>query len=791
MAHAAGTLVAMMNFSSRRGSQISTLGLVLAMLLPLFFACQAWASVPDGDEPLTIDRIYGSGEFSAQGFGPVRWLEDGGYTALERDDDGQPILARYEPETGERTVLVPAARLTPDGSERALSVADYQWSADGEKLLVFTNTRRVWRRHSRGDYWVVDLSAGTLRKMGGDLEETWLQFAKFSPDGDAIAFVHQNDLYRQNLPNGAPVALTTDGSATLINGTFDWVYEEEWSLRDGFRWSPDGDRIAFWQIDDEGVEQFPLVDLTSGLYPELKWIHYPKAGTTNPKCRVGVIELARGPANSEDGSPGAITGNSPVRWVELPGDLRDDYVARMEWTPDGHLLIQQVNRRQDTVSVLDVDPSGWSPSPVFRDHDPAWADVCDDVVWLDDQGRAFTWVSERGGWRQVWIIDRDGVAPRCLTSTAQDVISVLKVDPKNDALWFLASPENATQRYLYRQSLSGGEPVRVTPSDQPGSHDYQISDDGRFAIHRWSSKSQVPQVELVRLPSHEPVDRFSTVRNESLAARIDELPPVREEFFQLELPDGVVVDGWMMFPPDFDPEAGKWPLLMHVYGEPAGTTVNDSWGSASQLWHRLLAQEGYVVASIDNRGTPAPKGRAWRKSVYGEIGVLAASDQAEAVLGLIAAHPWIDTERIGIWGWSGGGSMTLNALFRYPEIYSAGIAVAFVADQRYYDTIYQERFMNTPQANPEGYRAGSPIHHAAGLEDPVLLVYGTGDDNCHYQNFEAMVNELVKHGKQFDQLAYPNRSHGIHEGAGTSLHLRRSMLRWWRRNLPPGPTVVE
>jgi dipeptidyl-peptidase-4 len=394
---------------------------------------------------------------------------------------------------------------------------------------------------------VLDLAAGSLRKMGGDLESTWLQFAKFSPDGKSIAFVHQSDLYVQNLPDGEPMALTTDGSATLINGTFDWVYEEEWSLRDGFRWSPDGERIAFWQIDDEGVARFPLVDLTSGLYPELKWIHYPKAGTTNPKCRVGVIDLRRESAGSE-----VITGSMPARWLDLPGDLRDDYVARMEWTPDGDLLIQQVNRRQDTVSVLEVDPSDSTVSTVFRDHDPAWADVCDDVVWLDDDGRAFTWVSERGGWRQVWIIDRDGAEPRCLTTRSQDVISVLKIDPENDALWFLASPENATQRFLHRQSLSGGEPVRVTPEDQPGSHDYQISDDGRFAIHRWSSRSQVPQVELVRLPTHEPVSRFPTVRNEALADKVAELPTVREEFFQLELADGAVVDGWMMYPPDFD-----------------------------------------------------------------------------------------------------------------------------------------------------------------------------------------------------------------------------------------------
>lgn len=746
------------------------------------------ATGQDEPRPLSVERIYGSGEFSAAGFGPVRWLEDGGYTVLERDEDGQSEIARYDPGTGERTVLVAAASLTPAGSARSLPIADYRWSADGRKLLVFTNTRRVWRRHSRGDYWVLDLDDGGLRRLGGDLERTRFQFAKFSPDGDAVAFVHRNDLHVEPLDGGSPVSLTHDGSPTLINGTFDWVYEEEWSLRDGFRWSPDGRRIAFWQIDDEGVERFPLVDLTSNTYPDIEWIHYPKAGTTNPKCRIGVVDVVRGPTDA-DGRR-RIEPGGEVRWIDLPGDLRDDYVARMEWTPDGHLLIQRVNRRQDTVTVLDVDPVDWTPRVVFEDRDEAWVEVCDDVVWLDPDGRRFTWTSERGGWRQVWIVDRDGGEPVCLTPRSEDVTSVLKIDPAGDRLWFLAAPGDPTRRYLHMQPLSGGEPLRVTPDDQPGWHDYQISDDGRFAVHRWSSSTVPPQVELVRLPGHEVVDHFPAIRNETLASRIDALAPVERSFFEVTLPDGTILDGWMMFPPDFDPDAGRWPLVMYVYGEPAATTVNDRWDGGN-LWHRLLAEQGYVVASVDNRGTPAPKGRAWRKSVYGEVGVLASEDQANAVRALLETHDWIDPERVGSWGWSGGGSMTLNALFRHPDLYAAGIAVAFVSDQRYYDTIYQERFMNTPQANPEGYRAGSPIHHAAGLGDPVLLVYGTGDDNCHYQNLEALVDELVRLGKPFDQLSYPNRSHGIHEGPGTTRHLRNSMLRWWHRNLPSGPQPAE
>lgn len=749
----------------------------------LLTAPRGWAQ--ETDPGLSVERIYGSGEFRAAGFGPVRWLEDGGYTVLEQDANGENQIVRVDPETGERSVLVPAWELRPEGSEQALPIADYQWSEDGKSLLIFTNTRRVWRYHTRGDYWVVKPGLGWMRKIGGDLESTWFQFAKFSPNGLAVAFVHQSNLYVQMVAQGQPIALTTDGSATLINGTFDWVYEEEWGLRDGFRWSPDGTRIAFWKINDDGVEQFPMVDLISGLYPEMKWIHYPKAGTTNPICRIGVIDLLIQPESSPSSPAGTVRGHRPVRWLDLDRDLRDDYLARMEWTPDGMLLIQEVNRRQNTIQVLEVDAQSGKHRSVFEDYDPAWAEVCDDIVWLD-RGRAFTWVSERGGWRQVWVVDRDGADPYCLTPQEQDVISVLKIDPARNALWFLASPDNATQRYLYRASLRGDDPVRVTPEDQAGWHDYQISVDGQFAIHRWSSKAQVPQVELVRLPSHEAVNAFPMVRNLELQERVAALPPVREEFFQVTLPDGTDLDGWMMFPPDFDPKQ-SWPLLMHVYGEPAGQTVVDRWGSASQLWHRLLAEQGYVVASIDNRGTPAPKGRAWRKQVYGSIGVLASSDQAQATRALLRKHPYLDRERVGIWGWSGGGSMTLNALFRYPQLYTAGIAIAFVADQRYYDTIYQERYMNTPQANPDGYRAGSPIHHAAGLEDPLLLIYGTGDDNCHYQNCEALVHELVKHGKFFDMLAYPNRSHGIYEGPGTTPHLYSSMLRWWQRNLPAGP----
>ncbi|RMH04853.1 MAG: S9 family peptidase [Planctomycetota bacterium] len=717
---------------------------------------------------LTVERIFASDDFAVRGFGPVRWLEDGGWSTVEDQGAGNEIV-RYEPATGERRVLVAAAALTPPGAEKPLRVADYQWSPDGRKLLIFTNTRRVWRYHTRGDYWVLDLAGGGLRRLGAGLDPTWLQFAKFSPDGGRVAYVYRNDIWVEELDtDGPPRRLTFGGSDTVSHGTFDWVYEEEWGLRDGFRWSPDGRWIAFWEIDDDGVGVYTLQNLTAGLYPIEKRIPYPKAGTTNPICRIGVV---------------AADGGEPV-WLELPGDPRDDYVARMEWAAgsDHELVLQRINRRQDTNRVLLADDRTGACREVFADHDPAWVEVCDDLVWIEG-GAAFTWLSERDGWRHLWRVPRAGGEPELISDFAGDVIEVLLVDEKAGRVWFLASPEDPGRRFLFVVPLAGGRPDRVTPPGG-GWHDYQISRDGRWAIHTVSSFATPPRIELVSLPDHRVRRVFED--NSEVRAALAGLARSEELFFRLERDDGPPLDGWMIKPPDFDP-ARRWPAIFHVYGEPAGQTVTDRWGGRTGLWHRLLAQQGYVVISVDNRGTPAPRGREWRKCVYGQIGVLAAEDQAAAARGLCAEYPWLDPERLGIWGWSGGGSQTLNSLFRHPEVWAAGIAVAAVPDQRLYDTIYQERYMNTPQANPAGYRAGSPITFAAGLADPLLLVHGTGDDNVHYQGCALLIDELVRLGKPFDMMAYPNRSHGIYEGEGTTTHLYHTMLRWWLAHLPAGP----
>jgi dipeptidyl-peptidase-4 len=430
-----------------------------------------------------------------------------------------------------------------------------------------------------------------------------------------------------------------------------------------------------------------------------------------------------------------------------------------------------------------ADPHTGRVETILTERDEAWVDVHDEMHWLPD-GERFTWISERDGWRHVYLASRSADEIRLVTPGPYDVVRLLQLDPKEECLYFIASPDNPSQRYLYRVPLAGGQPERLTPAGKPGTHDYQISPDGRYAIHRWSSFDRPPVVELVKLPKHDTIR--TPAKNAALAKRVAKLRRAPGEFFRVDIGDGVLLDGWCIKPPKLK-RGKRYPLLVYVYGEPAGQTVMDRWGGKNYLWHVMLAQRGYVVMSFDNRGTPAPRGRSWRKIVYRQVGILAPSDQASAVRKVLSERSYLDPKRIGIWGWSGGGSMSLNAIFKHPDLYQTAMAVAPVPNQRYYDTIYQERYMGLPGDNAEGYLQGSPINFVDQLQGNLLVVHGTGDDNCHYQGTEALINELVRLNKPFTMMAYPNRSHAIGERANTSLHLRELLTRYLSENLPAGP----
>ena len=730
------------------------------------------ADKPADNSLLTVDRIFVQEEFKTQEWGPARWLKDGsGYTTLEKSESVKEAsdVVRYGPESGRREVLVCASNLLARGESQPLKIEDYAWSDEGTKLLLFTNTKRVWRKETRGDYWVFDLKSRKLQKLGGKAAPSTLMFATFSPDGRRVAYVCQNNLFVQTLDNLRVTQLTTDGSDSIINGTSDWVYEEEFGLRNGFRWSPDGKYIAYWQFDTSGVRDFKLINNTDALYPKITSYAYPKVGETNSACRVGVVKASGG----------------RTRWFRPNADPRNHYIPQMEWMKDSrHVVIQQLNRLQNTNLVIRGDTRNGDTRVLLTDRDEAWVEVVESWHWIEN-GQRFLWLSERDGWQHLYAVACTNRQVTLLTPGAYDAISIVGVDEKLGCVYFIASPDNPTQRYLYRAPLDGrGQADCLSPKDQPGSHSYEMSKDGRWAFHTYSRFGQPPVIELVRLPEHKVIRVLAD--NSTLRAKLAELETCSSEFFRVSISNGVQLDAWCIKPPDFDP-AKRYPLLVHVYGEPAGTTVVDSWGGDNFLWHCLLAQQGYVVMSIDNRGTSVPRGRDWRKSIYRQVGILASADQAAATRQILQDRPYLDAKRVGIWGWSGGGSMSLNAIFRYPDLYRTAMAIAFISNQRFYDTIYQERYMGLPADNAAGFKDGSPITFAHHLQGNLLLVYGTGDDNCHYQNCEVLLNELIKQNKPFSLMSYPNRTHAIKEGENTKRHLFETLTRYLKENLPAAP----
>lgn len=715
---------------------------------------------------LTLDRLFSSREFDTESVPEVRWSRSApAYFTLEPAAAGPGRdLVRHDPETGTHAVLVPAAAFIPKSGSVPLQVESFEFSSDASRLLLYTNSRKVWRQNTRGDYWLLDVATHDLRQLGGAAEPATMMFAQFSPDGSRVAYVRANNIYVQNLQDLRITAVTTDGSPTRINGTSDWVNEEELSLRHCFRWSPDSRQILFWQFDTSGVRQFHLLNNTDDTYPQILSFAWPKVGETNSATRLGVV--------SADG--GAVC------WLQVPGDPREHYLPHAEWTPDGaQVLIQQFNRLQNENRVLLADPQTGAVRLLLTETDPAWLENENPVRWVN-AGRSLLWLSERSGWRQAGLVHLDGQPWTPLTSGEFDIIDVVLADAAGGWLYFTASPDNATQRYLYRVPLAGGATERLSPESQPGWHQYDMSPDASWAVHTYSTFTAPPVTELIRLPDHATVRVLSD--NRRLRDRLDALKRPSAEFLKVEIGDGITLDGWCLKPPDFDADQ-KYPLLVHVYGEPHGQTVKDAWGGPRGLWHWMLAQQGCVVISVDNRGTNVPRGRAWRKCVHRQIGILASYEQAQAVRALLQRWPFIDPTRIGVWGWSGGGSMSLNALFRYPELYRTAIAVAPNADQRLYDTIYQERYMGLPNDNAAGYREGSPITHAHRLRGNLLLVHGTGDDNCHYQGTERLMNELIARGRHFTVMPYPNRSHSVNEGTNTVRHFWGCLTRYLDDNL--------
>ena len=696
----------------------------------------------------------------------LKWTKDG--NAYFTTEGGE--IVRNELPSFTKTTIISKSLLKPKGDSNALSIRDFSFSADDKKVLIYTNTKRVWRQDSRGDYWVLDLNDKSLKKIGKARPVSSLMFAKFSPDGKKVAYVSEYNVYVEDLATGKVTPLTTGGTRKIINGTFDWAYEEEFGCLDGFRWSPDSKKIAYWQLNATNVKSYLMLNTTDSIYPFAVPVEYPSAGEAPSPYKIGVVDIATAKTN----------------WMSIPTDpVLQSYVPRMEWAANSsQLIMQHLNRKQNDCNILLSDIVTGKSVSIYHETDAAWIDAensWDDKFWLNN-GKEFLWISEKDGWRHVYRISRDGKNETLITKGNYDMMSVTALDEAGGYLYFYATPDNATQRYLYRTKLDGSAAAeRLSPLNQNGTHSYNVSPTGKFAQHSFSNYYTAPSREWVSLPDHKSFngDNVNTAVTKSDKSKSN------VEFFKVKTEEGVEMDGWMVKPTNFDPNK-KYPVVFFVYTEPAGQNAKDQYGAGSnRLYRGSMANDGYIYITIDNRGTPAPKGREWRKSIYRKIGQLNIRDQALAAKEVLK-WKYVDSSRVAVWGWSGGGSATLGLMFQYPEIYKTGISIAAVGNQLTYDNIYQERYMGLPQENREDFVKGSPITHAKNLKGHLLYIHGTGDDNVHYNNAEQLINELIANGKQFQMMSYPNRTHGISEGKGTTAHLSQLYTDYLKMYCPPG-----
>ena len=764
-----------------------TPALVALVLLSLSAAAQTPALRPatsagtaSARARLTLDNLFAGPEFFGTAFEGGRWADAGAVLrSLDTDTEaGTTSLVELNLTTNQRRTLIDGARLVRPDGEGLLAVEDYAYSADGTKALLFTDSERVWRLNTKGLYYVVDLASGRVTPVA-DRSKGLQMFAKFSPDGRQVAFVRDRNLFVTDLASGQERALTTNGAAgTIINGTFDWVYEEEFGLRDGFQWSPDGQRIAFYQLDESATRDFQITNFQT-LYPEYQAFRYPKAGEANAEIHVGVIDVATGETRFLDTDT----------WGS--GGAEHEYIAGMGWTPalaDGgsDVWMLRLNRNQNHVDLMYADPAGTAARTVLSEENDSYievetgfSDVATGTITYLRDGQHFVWRSDRDGYGHLYLYTNDGTFVRQITQGAWDVTNFHGVDERAGVAYVTTTAENSRERHLYRVPLTGGTPVKLTQG--AGWHDVDVSRDFAYFTDTYSTQTMPPVTSLVRTTG----ERVSVLDdNAALIERLAAYDLPTPEFMTVPAADGTPLEAYLIRPSNFDP-THHYPLLIHTYGGPGSQEVVDRWGGTERLWHHYLAETyGVLVAGVDNRGTGG-RGKAFKTLTQNRLGILEAEDQTAAAR-WFGQQAYVDSTRLGIWGWSYGGYLSLLSMTYGdgPEVFHAGIAVAPVTNWRNYDTIYTERYLSTPQLNPTGYDAGSPTTYAANLRDDqqLLIVHGDADDNVHVQNTMAMVDALQAANKPFEMMLYPGRNHGIY-GGRTRLHLYTMLTRHIARTL--------
>ena len=711
---------------------------ILSTLLVLAFTCAAFAQ-----QSIDLGALWQRYEFYASGISGLRSMNDGAhYTAQENGN-----IEKYNYASGEKV----ATLWSTSAHKEVGNFSEYSLSADETKAILETQTESIYRYSSRSVVWMADLVQGKAKK----LREEKVRYATFSPNGLYVAYVLDNDLYSYDIENDSHVRITTDGKFNhIINGATDWVYEEEFALVSAFWWSPDSRYIGFLRFDESNVRSFNMDIYGNELYPNPYTFKYPKAGEANSVVTAHIWDSKNG---------------STKRVLEKAGY---EYLPRATWSDERTWVISSMNRLQNDLKLYAVDAPSGEEGLIYHETDEKYLEISDELHFLADG--SFIMLSDRDGWNHLYHLNKEGEIKRQITKGAFNVTKFYGIDAKK-RLYYQSSERSAIERNIYSIGLSGrGKKSLATLQ---GTHNATFTKDMSLFIDTYSAEG-VPTTVTLRDNSGDEVRVLKT--NPRAEKALEKFTYTPKEFFQVETPSGGALNAWMIKPVDFD-ESKSYPMFMFVYGGPGRQTVENSYDAFNGMWFQMLANEqDIIVVSVDSRGTDG-RSESFKKSTYRQMGKLETSDQTEAALEL-AKRPYIDGERIGIFGWSYGGYMASNCLFQSPEVFKMAIAVAPVTNWRFYDNVYTERYMGLPADNGDGYDADSPLSHVDGLEGKYLLIHGTGDDNVHVQNSMRMVEALVQADKDFEWFAYPDRNHGIY-GGNTRMHLYRMMTRFIAENL--------
>ena len=702
---------------------------------------------------LSLEDIFSTDKYIAEEVENIQWLPDGSaYTYTENNKTYNLLdIYNHDVESGENVLIVAGNELKFDGKQ--IEMSDYSWTGDGKFLLIEGPEKEIWRHSRQAPFYLYNVELKTITAVGNN--DPNLRNVKLSPDGSKVGFVRSNNIYVADLSTGKEKQITTDGNDNILNGEIDWAYEEEFTISDGWQWSPDGKKIAFWRFDQTRVKEFYLIDEMQP-YNKIIPLKFSKTGEEKSIVKIGVYDFA----------------SLETKWMDT-GERTDIYIPRIFWTNSSNkLAILRLNNLQNHLELLMADTQTGNSKVIIEETDTCWVDVDNNkTIFLKNEDKII-WSSERSNFLHAYLYDYDGNLINQITAGDWEITSVEGVSERDGWVYFYGKKDTPLEQHIYRIKLNGDDLQKI--SEQPGWHTANFSPDYKYFINQFSAASHPSKTHLRKTDG----TLIRVLKSNELSA-FNDLNMVYPEFSKFTTSDGVELNYMITKPYDFDPSK-KYPVLFYGYGGPGSQNVINRWRGTRQLWHQMMTENGYIIFTVDNRGTGG-RGKAFKNLMYKELSKWSVNDHVEAAK-FLSSLPFVDPARIGFWGWSGGGYLSLMLMTRAGDYFSTGVSVAPVSDFHLTSAIWTERYMGLPDDNIEGYKASSVFTYANGLKGNLLIIHGTADDNVHYQNTMQIAREFQLKGKIFDLMLYPNKNHRI-KGGNTQLHLYTIITNYFLRNL--------